>query len=90
MQLFPVCIEWYIGVPGDEQPLAYALFAPCFTCAKDLKAVVNISRALSSKRITVLRFTFKGCFSEFFDQGERMTSLPRSGLPFCMGSSLFF
>lgn len=49
-----------LELPEDEQPLAYALFAHCFTCSKDLKAVVNISRALSSKRIAVLRFDFTG------------------------------
>lgn len=49
-----------LELPDDEQPLAYALFAHCFTCSKDLKAVVNISRALSSRRIAVLRFDFTG------------------------------
>ena len=49
-----------LELPEDEQPLAYALFAHCFTCSKDLKAVVNISRALSSNRIAVLRFDFTG------------------------------
>jgi putative redox protein len=49
-----------LELPEDEQPLAYALFAHCFTCSKDFKAVVNISRALSSKRIAVLRFDFTG------------------------------
>lgn len=49
-----------LELPEDEQPLAYALFAHCFTCSKDLKAVVNISRALSSRRIAVLRFDFTG------------------------------
>lgn len=49
-----------LELPEDELPLAYALFAHCFTCSKDLKAVVNISRALSSRRIAVLRFDFTG------------------------------
>jgi len=49
-----------LELPGDEQPLAYALFAHCFTCSKDLTAVVHISRALSSRRIAVLRFDFTG------------------------------
>jgi hypothetical protein len=40
-----------LELPEDEQPLAYALFAHCFTCTKDLKAVVSISRApISSPR----------------------------------------
>jgi uncharacterized OsmC-like protein/alpha/beta superfamily hydrolase len=49
-----------LELPGDEQPLAYALFAHCFTCSKDLSAAVHIARALSSRRIAVLRFDFTG------------------------------
>lgn len=43
-----------------ERPVAYALFAHCFTCSKNYKAVVNISRALGQARIGVLRFDFTG------------------------------
>lgn len=39
---------------------ASALFAHCFTCSKDLKAVVRISRALAERGIAVLRFDFTG------------------------------
>jgi putative redox protein len=46
--------------PLDGKPLAYALFAHCFTCSKDLKAVYHISRALTRGRIAVLRFDFTG------------------------------
>ena len=49
-----------LELPDDERPVAYALFAHCFTCSKDLTAVVHISRALSSRRIAVLRFDFTG------------------------------
>lgn len=49
-----------LELPENELPLTYALFAHCFTCSKDHKAVVNISRALSRKRIAVLRFDFTG------------------------------
>ncbi|HEX9080294.1 MAG TPA: bifunctional alpha/beta hydrolase/OsmC family protein [Desulfuromonadaceae bacterium] len=49
-----------LELPEDEQPLAYALFAHCFTCSKDLTAAVHISRALNSRRIAVLRFDFTG------------------------------
>ncbi|MEM1178808.1 MAG: alpha/beta hydrolase, partial [Acidobacteriota bacterium] len=35
---------------------AYALFAHCFTCSKDLKAVTRIARALTDRGIGVLRF----------------------------------
>lgn len=49
-----------LELPDDEQPVAYAVFAHCFTCSKNLKAVVNITRAMSSRRIAVLRFDFTG------------------------------
>lgn len=46
--------------PVDKQPFAYAIFAHCFTCTKNLIAVTNISRALTAKGIAVLRFDFTG------------------------------
>jgi len=49
-----------LGHPADASPTAYALFAHCFTCSKDLKAVGNISRALTDQGIAVLRFDFTG------------------------------
>jgi len=49
-----------LELPDDERPLAYALFAHCFTCSKDFSAAVHIARALSSRRIAVLRFDFTG------------------------------
>ena len=42
------------------EPLAYALFAHCFTCSKDLKAAGWICRALAERGIAVLRFDFSG------------------------------
>ena len=42
------------------EPAAYALFAHCFTCSKDYKAVVRISRLLADRGIAVLRFDFTG------------------------------
>ncbi len=41
-------------------PVAYALFAHCFTCAKESVAATRISRALAQKDIAVLRFDFTG------------------------------
>jgi len=49
-----------IDLPVDAKPLAYALFAHCFTCTKNLKAVGNINRALNRAGIAVLRFDFTG------------------------------
>lgn len=41
-------------------PLGYALFAHCFTCSKDYKAVARISRRLAEQGIAVCRFDFTG------------------------------
>ena len=49
-----------LDLPEDDKPLAYALFAHCFTCSKNIKAVAHISRALTHNRIAVLRFDFTG------------------------------
>ncbi|MGD8698130.1 MAG: alpha/beta fold hydrolase [Gemmatimonadales bacterium] len=49
-----------LELPADEKPLAYAIFAHCFTCSKNYKAVVNISRALARAHVAVLRFDFTG------------------------------
>jgi putative redox protein len=43
-----------------DEPRAWALFAHCFTCSKDLKAARWISRALAEQGIGVLRFDFTG------------------------------
>lgn len=49
-----------LDLPVDGMPEAYALFAHCFTCSKNLKAVGNISQALVMEKIAVLRFDFTG------------------------------
>jgi putative redox protein len=49
-----------LDLPVNGQPRGYALFAHCFTCGKDLKALHHISRALTARGIAVLRFDFTG------------------------------
>jgi uncharacterized OsmC-like protein/pimeloyl-ACP methyl ester carboxylesterase len=44
----------------EQEPLAYALFAHCFTCGKDVLAARRIAAALAAKGIAVLRFDFTG------------------------------
>ena len=44
----------------EQEPLAYALFAHCFTCGKDVLAAKRIATALAAKGIAVLRFDFTG------------------------------
>ena len=49
-----------LDLPVDGKPLAYALFAHCFTCSKNIKAIAHISRALTRQGLAVLRFDFTG------------------------------
>jgi putative redox protein len=44
----------------EAEPLAYALFAHCFTCSKHIGAASRVSRALASRGVGVLRFDFTG------------------------------
>jgi len=43
-----------------EPPLAYALFAHCFTCSKESKAATLVSASLAERGVAVLRFDFTG------------------------------
>src|SRR4029077_1181919 len=42
------------------EPRAFALFAHCFTCGKDIYAASRIAGGLAARNITVLRFDFTG------------------------------
>jgi putative redox protein len=42
------------------EPRAFALFAHCFTCGKDIFAASRISEALAARDVAVLRFDFTG------------------------------
>jgi uncharacterized OsmC-like protein/alpha-beta hydrolase superfamily lysophospholipase len=44
----------------DGEPTAFALFAHCFTCGKDILAAKRIAERLSQLGIAVLRFDFTG------------------------------
>src|SRR5918911_290379 len=48
-----------LDAPAGE-PKAYALFAHCFTCGKDVSAARRIAQALTALGIGVLRFDFTG------------------------------
>jgi len=49
-----------MDTPDDGEPLAYALFAHCFTCNKNYRALAHIGRAMADAGIAVLRFDFTG------------------------------
>ncbi|WP_019038548.1 bifunctional alpha/beta hydrolase/OsmC family protein [Psychroflexus tropicus] len=46
--------------PDEQHAKAYAIFAHCFTCGKNLKVIREISTALTKLGIAVLRFDFTG------------------------------
>lgn len=49
-----------LDTPAHGKPLAYAVFAHCFTCSKDFFAANRISQALAARGFAVLRFDFTG------------------------------
>ncbi len=59
-----------IDLPKESKPKAYALFAHCFTCNKDYKAVVNIAKVLNEHSIGVFRFDFTGLGQSEGDFGD--------------------
>lgn len=55
-----IALSGIIDFPLLGKPKAFAIFAHCFTCSKNLKAVDNISQGLTNNNIAVLRFDFTG------------------------------
>lgn len=49
-----------IDMPENGKPCAYALFAHCFTCGKDLTPANRIVNALNEEGVAVVRFDFTG------------------------------
>ncbi|AKE52718.1 bifunctional alpha/beta hydrolase/OsmC family protein [Kangiella geojedonensis] len=49
-----------IHFPEHRVTQAYALFAHCFTCTKNINSAVNIANALADEGIATLRFDFTG------------------------------
>ena len=59
-----------LELPPTSPPKAYAIFAHCFTCGKNLRAERTISLALTQEGFAVLRFDFAGLGEsegEFYD-----------------------
>jgi alpha/beta superfamily hydrolase len=49
-----------LDLPDNNGSPVFAIFAPCFTCTKDLKAIANIDSSLASAGIAVMRLDFAG------------------------------
>lgn len=71
--------------PAGE-PVAYALFAHCFTCSKETLAVSRVARALTARGIAVLRFDFTGLGGS---EGEFANSTFTSNIDDLMAASNF-
>jgi pimeloyl-ACP methyl ester carboxylesterase len=59
-----------LDLPDKGPVRAYAVFAHCFTCNKDIKAPVAIGRALAEAGIATFRFDFTGLGGSEGDFGE--------------------
>ena len=49
-----------VDLPDTGEPTAFAVFAHCFGCTKNLKTIGNLDRVLTEAGIGVLRFDFTG------------------------------
>lgn len=49
-----------VDLPVTGDPLAFALYAHCFTCSKDLRAIGRITQTLALHGVATLRFDFTG------------------------------
>jgi len=49
-----------LHTPDTVTIKAYALFAHCFTCTKDINAATNVAKILANQGIATLRFDFAG------------------------------
>jgi putative redox protein len=49
-----------VDFPDNKTPQNYAIFSHCFTCTKELKAIININTSLTDEGISVLRFDYSG------------------------------
>src|SRR6476661_4164350 len=49
-----------VDLPRETEARAFAIFAPCFTCNKNIKTAAYIARGLTEHGIGVLRLDFRG------------------------------
>jgi alpha/beta superfamily hydrolase len=49
-----------LELPADKRPMNFAIFAHCFTCNKNYRAVRQIGHAMAAKGFGVLSFDFTG------------------------------
>jgi alpha/beta superfamily hydrolase len=49
-----------LDFPDEADPMAFAIFAHCFTCNKNYRILSYVNQALTENEIAVLRFDFTG------------------------------
>ena len=49
-----------VDAPREQPAKAFAIFAPCFTCNKNIKTAAYIAHGLAQHGIGVLRLDFRG------------------------------
>jgi len=49
-----------LDLPDTARPVAFAVFAHCFTCTRNLKSIGKICESLTDAGLAVLRFDFTG------------------------------
>jgi putative redox protein len=59
-----------IDFPVIGEPIGFALYAHCFTCSKNLKAIGRIAEGLAQHGIATLRFDFTGLGRSDGDFGD--------------------
>ena len=69
-----------IDCPDDRDAFPVVVFSHCFTCNKDLKAVVRISRGLAELGIGVLRYDMTGLGSSQGDFAQTNFTTNRADL----------
>ncbi len=68
-----------VDLPPHE-PKSFAIFAHCFTCTKDIKVIVRVSRGLAARGFGVLRFDFTGLGNSLGDFSHTNFSTNRADL----------
>lgn len=72
-------LHGFLDLP-DGAPLAYAVFAHCFTCSAKSPAASRVSRALTEEGFAVLRFDFAGLGDSSGDFADTSFSSDREDL----------
>lgn len=74
-----------VDLPLTREPVAFALYAHCFTCNKNLRAIGRITETLALHGIATLRFDFTGLGDSEGDFADTNFSSSRADLLLAAG-----